>query len=78
MSRLRGPMKVRLFQDSEAKAAIGRAAAELVADGDSLIIDSGTTALNLAQSTSLRTRPLISLRDMESRSQEPEARIASA
>jgi DeoR/GlpR family transcriptional regulator of sugar metabolism len=44
------PYENRLLQASEVKAAIGRAAADLVQEGDSLIIDSGTTALSLAQS----------------------------
>ncbi|MFB3902000.1 MAG: DeoR/GlpR family DNA-binding transcription regulator [Acidobacteriota bacterium] len=44
------PYENRLTQASEYKAAIGRAAAELVEEGDSVIIDSGTTALNVARS----------------------------
>src|SRR5205807_1252495 len=43
------PYANRLVQSSEGKAAIGRAAAE-PEEGDSLIIDSRTTALSLAQS----------------------------
>jgi DeoR family fructose operon transcriptional repressor len=48
------PYENRLVEASEVKAAIGRAAAELVEEGDSLIIDSGTTALSLAQSLKAR------------------------
>lgn len=48
------PYQDRLIEVPDLKAAIGRAAAELVEDGDSLIIDSGTTALNLAQSLKAR------------------------
>ncbi len=44
------PYEARLAQASEVKMAIGRQAAELVEDGDSIIIDSGTTTLCLAQS----------------------------
>ena len=40
----------RLERMSEAKAAIGRLAAALVTDGDSLVIDSGTTTLHVARS----------------------------
>ena len=39
---------------SREKALIGRAAAEIVASGDSLFLDSGTTVLKLAESLSLR------------------------
>lgn len=40
----------RLERMSDAKAAIGRLAATLVTDGDSLVIDSGTTTLHVARS----------------------------
>jgi DeoR family transcriptional regulator, fructose operon transcriptional repressor len=39
---------------SKEKALIGRAAAEIVSDGDRLFLDSGTTVLKLAESLSLR------------------------
>ena len=44
------PYERRLLQASEFKAAIGKAAADLAEEGDSMIIDSGTTALSLAHS----------------------------
>lgn len=43
------PYEARLRQASAVKDAIGRRAAELVQDGDTLIIDSGTTTLCLAR-----------------------------
>jgi DeoR/GlpR family transcriptional regulator of sugar metabolism len=50
------PYENRLVETSEVEAAIGRAAADLLEESDSLIIDSGTTALSLAQA--LRARRL--------------------
>ncbi len=44
------PYENRLKHASQFKVAIGRAAAELVAEGESILIDSGTTALALAHS----------------------------
>lgn len=38
------------------KTAIGRAAADLVADGDRIFLDSGTTVLKLAEALSLRVQ----------------------
>ena len=46
----------RMTVNIEGKRAIGRAAAELVPDGASLIIDSGATTLCLAESLALRAR----------------------
>jgi DeoR/GlpR family transcriptional regulator of sugar metabolism len=43
-----GPFGVRLHSDGAVKQAIGRAAASLVRDGDSIAIDSSTTAFHLA------------------------------
>jgi DeoR family fructose operon transcriptional repressor len=43
------PYNTRLQQAPGVKEAIGRRAAELVQDGDTLIIDSGTTTLGLAR-----------------------------
>ena len=43
------PLSVRAATASEAKAAIGMAAAALVNDGDTVIIDVGTTTLELAR-----------------------------
>ncbi len=48
------PLAVRNSTAADAKAAIGRAAAELVDDGDTVIIDTGSTALAVARS--LRAR----------------------
>ncbi len=45
--------ETRLQQASEQKAAIGRRAAELVEEGDSLIIDGGTTTLHMARALHL-------------------------
>lgn len=39
----------------EAKRAVGRAAAAMVADGDSVLVDSGTTALELVRALGART-----------------------
>lgn len=39
---------LRQSENLEAKAAIGKAAAELIADGDSIILDIGTTTMELA------------------------------
>lgn len=47
------PYETRLAQASDVKNAIGREAAALVEEGDSIIIDSGTTTLSLAQSISV-------------------------
>lgn len=44
------PMPLRQAVAPEAKAAIGAAAAALVSDGDTLILDVGTTTLQLARS----------------------------
>jgi DeoR/GlpR family transcriptional regulator of sugar metabolism len=41
------PFADRAGLQAEAKAAIGRAAADLVADGDSMLIDGGTTTLQM-------------------------------
>lgn len=47
------PYTVRLVQASKLKEAIGRRAAELVEEGDSIVIDSGTTTLCLARALSV-------------------------
>lgn len=41
--------EVRRIDNADAKAAIGRAAAELVRDGDIIYLDSGTTTLNVVE-----------------------------
>lgn len=43
------PYAVRISQNEEKKRAIGRKAAELVADGDSIALDVGTTTLEVAR-----------------------------
>ena len=48
------PYGIRALQHSDAKAAIGAAAAELLADGETVILDGGTTAMEVARS--LRNR----------------------
>ncbi len=48
-SRGRGALRAPPSREREAKRAIARAAIELVADGDSLIIDTGTTTSIFAQ-----------------------------
>ena len=49
------PFLDRLERMSDAKAAIGRLAASLVTEGDSLVLDSGTTTLHLARNLRHRT-----------------------
>jgi DeoR/GlpR family transcriptional regulator of sugar metabolism len=44
------PLQVRSTKNAEAKRAIGRRAAELVFDGDSIALDVGTTTLEVARS----------------------------
>jgi DeoR/GlpR family transcriptional regulator of sugar metabolism len=43
------PMPLRMALASEAKVAIGQAAAELVSEGDTVVLDVGTTTLELAR-----------------------------
>ena len=43
------PFDVRTIKHQEAKLAIGRRAAELVEDGDTIFLDSGTTTLHVVQ-----------------------------
>ncbi len=43
------PLTVRAFENLEAKRRIGKAAARLVAEGDSVAIDTGSTALEVAR-----------------------------
>jgi DeoR/GlpR family transcriptional regulator of sugar metabolism len=43
------PFELRRSEDSAAKAAIGAAAAALIAPGDSVLVDNGTTALAVAR-----------------------------
>jgi DeoR/GlpR family transcriptional regulator of sugar metabolism len=43
------PMPLRMAVASEAKVAIGQAAAELVSEGDTIVLDVGTTTLELAR-----------------------------
>ncbi|NQV47787.1 MAG: DeoR/GlpR transcriptional regulator [Rhodospirillaceae bacterium] len=54
----------RMSVNIRGKRAIGRAAAELVADGASLIIDSGTTTLCLAEALAPRRRLTIHTNDV--------------
>jgi DeoR/GlpR family transcriptional regulator of sugar metabolism len=50
------PYAARALAASEAKQRIGRAVAELITDGETVILDSGTTALEVARA--LRGRPV--------------------
>jgi DeoR family fructose operon transcriptional repressor len=50
------PFEDRLLQSNPQKAAIGWAAAQLVQDGDRIILDAGTTAQRIAQNLSGRSR----------------------
>jgi DeoR/GlpR family transcriptional regulator of sugar metabolism len=50
------PYGIRAFECSDAKAAIGAAAASLLADGETVILDGGTTAMEVARA--LRSRRL--------------------
>jgi DeoR/GlpR family transcriptional regulator of sugar metabolism len=50
------PYAVRALSDVEAKQRIGQAAAELIMDGETVVLDSGTTALEIARA--LRGRPV--------------------
>jgi DeoR/GlpR family transcriptional regulator of sugar metabolism len=53
------PYAVRALDAVEAKQRIGQAVGELIADGETVILDSGTTALEVARA--LRGRPVIVL-----------------
>jgi DeoR/GlpR family transcriptional regulator of sugar metabolism len=44
------PYGIRALESTEAKAAIGAAAAGLLADGETVILDGGTTAMEVARS----------------------------
>jgi DeoR/GlpR family transcriptional regulator of sugar metabolism len=50
------PYAVRAFEAVGAKERIGRAAADLIADGETLVLDSGTTTAEVARA--LRGRPV--------------------
>ncbi|WP_246816187.1 hypothetical protein [Corynebacterium sp. HMSC06G04] len=50
---------MRQAEDSEAKAAIARAASELIGDDDAVIFDNGTTAQAIAQR--LAGRPITAI-----------------
>ncbi len=50
------PYQVRAFQAADAKERIGRAVAGLIADGETVALDSGTTAAEVARA--LRGRPV--------------------
>src|SRR5450755_6561 len=50
------PYAARALEATEAKQRIGRAVAALIADGETVILDSGTTALEVARA--LRGRPV--------------------
>ena len=50
------PYGIRALERSDAKAAIGAAAASLLADGETVILDGGTTAMEVARA--LRSRRL--------------------
>src|SRR5580704_13425848 len=43
------PFAVRVMAAGDTKRQIGRAAADLLADGESVVLDSGTTALEVAR-----------------------------
>jgi DeoR family transcriptional regulator, aga operon transcriptional repressor len=53
------PIGIKATLHHEEKVKIGRAAAKLVADGDTIILDSGTTTVEIARS--LKSRPYASL-----------------
>lgn len=53
------PFRVRQAEDPEAKAAIARAASELIGDDDAVIFDNGTTAQAIAQR--LAGRPITAM-----------------
>ena len=50
------PYAVRLFEAAEAKERIGRAVAGLIADGETVVLDAGTTTAEVARA--LRGRPV--------------------
>ena len=50
------PYGIRALESSEAKATLGAAAASLLADGETVILDGGTTAMEVARA--LRSRRL--------------------
>jgi DeoR/GlpR family transcriptional regulator of sugar metabolism len=50
------PYAIRALEDVELKRAIGRAAGALIADGETVVLDSGTTAVEVARA--LRGRPV--------------------
>lgn len=53
------PYETRLTQAADVKEAIGRRAAEMVKEGDSILIDSGTTTLCLARALTVRRARII-------------------
>lgn len=67
----------RLERMSDAKAAIGRFAASLATDGDSLVIDSGTTTLHVARSLRQRVSTVItfSIAVLEELAGAPDVRV---
>jgi DeoR/GlpR family transcriptional regulator of sugar metabolism len=67
----------RLQRNAEAKSKIGRLAASLVADNESLVLDSGTTTLHIARHLKQRRCTVItfSVAAMEELSQSPTVRV---
>lgn len=53
------PFMLRRLAGADRKARIGRAAAELLADGEAVVLDSGTTALEAARA--LARRPVVAM-----------------
>jgi DeoR family transcriptional regulator, glycerol-3-phosphate regulon repressor len=50
------PFQRRMLENAEAKRAIAAQACELVHDGDSLMLDGGTTCMHIAQALCVRSR----------------------
>jgi DeoR family fructose operon transcriptional repressor len=71
------PFLERLQRNSEAKGSIGRLAASLVADDESVVLDSGTTTLHIARYLKQRRCTVItfSLAALEELTQSPTVRV---
>src|ERR1700721_1681784 len=55
------PYGIRALESPEAKAAIGAAAADLLADGETVILDGGTTAMEVARALGNRRMTIMPL-----------------
>ena len=71
------PFLERLQRNSEAKSRIGRLAASVVADDESVVLDSGTTTLHIAQHLKQRRCKVItfSIAALEELAQSPTVRV---